>query len=74
MFSAVCDCFSSFKLFLDVRVILPSFLLFEEGSNCFLLFSVFSVVFNFMWLFGNVCNILKIVLGCCATRLGCLLC
>ena len=38
---------------LDVGVILSCFLLFEEDSNCFLLLLVFSVAFNFFWLFGQ---------------------
>ena len=40
LFSIVCLCFSSFKLFLDVRVILSCFLVLEEVSKCVLLFSV----------------------------------
>ena len=55
-------------------MILSCFRLFEEDSNCFLLFLVFSVTFNFIWLFANVSNFLKVVLGCCASRLGCLRC
>ena len=42
-------------------MILSSFLLFEEDSNCFLLFLMFSVAFHFIWLFGNVSNFLKVV-------------
>ena len=30
-----------------------------------------SVVFSSMWLCGNVSDFLKVVLGCCAGRLGC---
>ena len=55
-------------------MILSCFLLFEEDSNCFLLFVVFSVAFNFIWLFEYVSNFLKVVLGCCASGLGCLRC
>ena len=33
LFSIVCDRFSSFELFLDIRVILSCFVLFEEVSH-----------------------------------------
>ena len=43
------------------------------GFKCFFYcFFVLSVVSNFIWLFGNVSNFQKVVLGCCAGLLGCL--
>ena len=75
LFLIVLGCFRLFEL-VSGRISCFAFSTVEVvrgGIKCFFYcFFVLSVVSNFIWLFGNVSNFQKVVLGCCAGLLGCL--